>query len=234
MDLNLIAINNIQVLSEFNKKDNFLNCKNKIFLESVQKDDHFEDVTELVDIEYALYFSFHHLINIPSRFIIEDYSRKDILNLMIDAITNIYDIYEISMFEEENVRIYQMMENIDEIIFNATINYKQNKCYFKMLDMFDYMCSGFKVFHELSVNFHSQISGFNFNSDSDDNDNDDNDSDDNGSDNNDSDDNDSDDNDNDNDSDDNDSDDNDNDSDDNESDNESNSSNESNKRRKLE
>jgi len=51
MDLNLIAINNIQVLSEFNKKDNFLNCKNKIFLESVQKDDHFEDVTELVDIE---------------------------------------------------------------------------------------------------------------------------------------------------------------------------------------
>ena len=167
MDLNLISLNNIKVLSEFNKKDNFLNCKNKIILESVKKDDTFEGISELVDMEYALFFSFHHLLNIPTKYIIEDYTRKDIINMMIDAITNIYDIYETSIFEPENIRFYQMIENIDEIVFNAKINYKKHKCYFVMVDMFDYLCTGFKAFHELSIDFNSQMSGFNFNSDSD-------------------------------------------------------------------
>jgi hypothetical protein len=28
-----------------------------------------------------------------------------------------------------------------------------------MLDMFDYLCTGFTAFHELSINFNSQFSG---------------------------------------------------------------------------
>ena len=52
-----------------------------------------------------------------------------------------------------------MIDEIDEIVFNAKINYKKNKCYYQMLDMFDYLCTGFTAFHELSIDFNSQFSG---------------------------------------------------------------------------
>ena len=159
MDLNLIALKNIKVLANFNDDTHFLNCDDKIVLESKLKDDKFENITELSEIEYVIYFSFHQLINIPIREVINDYSRKELLNIMIDAIATIYDVYDNSIYDTENTRICQMIDEIDEIVFKAKINYKQNKCYYQMLDMFDYLCTGFTAFHELSIDFNSQFSG---------------------------------------------------------------------------
>ena len=159
MDLNLIALKNIKVLANFNDDTHFLNCDDKIVLESKLKDDKFENITELSEIEYVLYFSFHQLINIPIREVIDDYYRKELLNIMIDAIATIYDVYDNSIYDTENTRICQMIDEIDEIVFKAKINYKQNKCYYQMLDMFDYLCTGFTAFHELSIDFNSQFSG---------------------------------------------------------------------------
>jgi len=146
-------------LANFNDDTHFLNCDDKIVLESKLKDDKFENITELSEIEYVLYFSFHQLINIPIREVIDDYSRKELLNIMIDAIATIYDVYDNSIYDTENTRICQMIDEIDEIVFKAKINYKQNKCYYQMLDMFDYLCTGFTAFHELSIDFNSQFSG---------------------------------------------------------------------------
>ena len=159
MDLNLIALKNIKVLANFKDDTHFLNCDDKIVLESKLKDDKFENITELSEIEYVLYFSFHQLINIPIREVIDDYSRKELLNIMIDAIATVYDVYDNSIYDTENRRICQMMNDIDEIVFKAKINYKRNKCYYQMLDMFDYLCTGFTAFHELSIDFNSQFSG---------------------------------------------------------------------------
>ena len=159
MDLNLIALKNIKVLANFNDDTHFLNCDDKIVLESKLKDDKFENITELSEIEYVLYFSFHQLINIPIREVIDDYSRKELLNIMIDAITTVYYVYDNSIYDTENKRICQMIDEIDEIVFKAKINYKKNKCYYQMLDMFDYLCTGFTAFHELSIDFNSQFSG---------------------------------------------------------------------------
>jgi len=159
MDLNLIALKNIKVLANFNKDTHFLNCDDKIVLESKVKDDKFENITELSEIEYVIYFSFHQLINIPIREVIDDYYRKELLNIMIDAIATVYDVYDNSIYDTENKRICQMIDEIDEIVFKAKINYKKNKCYYQMLDMFDYLCTGFTAFHELSIDFNSQFSG---------------------------------------------------------------------------
>ena len=159
MDLNLIALKNIKVLANFKDDTHFLNCDDKIVLESKLKDDKFENITELSEIEYVLYFSFHQLINIPIREVIDDYSRKELLNIMIDAIATVYYVYDNSIYDTENRRICQMMNDIDEIVFKAKINYKKNKCYYQMLDMFDYLCTGFTAFHELSIDFNSQFSG---------------------------------------------------------------------------
>ena len=61
MDLDTIAIKNINLLVDFDKKSNkFINVKDRIILEEQEKDKDFENITELSDIEYALYFSFHH------------------------------------------------------------------------------------------------------------------------------------------------------------------------------
>jgi hypothetical protein len=159
MDLNLIALKNIKVLANFNDDTHFLNCDDKIVLESKLKDDKFENITELSEIEYVLYFSFHQLINIPIREVIDDYSRKELLNIMINAIATVYYVYDNSIYDTENKRICQMIDEIDEIVFKAKINYKKNKCYYQMLDMFDYLCTGFTAFHELSIDFNSQFSG---------------------------------------------------------------------------
>ena len=159
MDLNLIALKNIKVLANFNDDTHFLNCDDKIVLESKLKDDKFENITELSEIEYVLYFSFHQLINIPIREVIDDYSRKELLNIMINAIATVYYVYDKSIYDTENKRICQMIDEIDEIVFKAKINYKKNKCYYQMLDMFDYLCTGFTAFHELSIDFNSQFSG---------------------------------------------------------------------------
>jgi len=159
MDLNIIALKNIKVLANFNDDTHFLNCDDKIVLESKLKDDKFENITELSEIEYVLYFSFHQLINIPIREVIDDYSRKELLNIMINAIATVYYVYDNSIYDTENKRICQMIDEIDEIVFKAKINYKKNKCYYQMLDMFDYLCTGFTAFHELSIDFNSQFSG---------------------------------------------------------------------------
>lgn len=146
-------------MANFNDDTHFLNCDDKIVLESKLKDDKFENITELSEIEYVLYFSFHQLINIPIREVIDDYSRKELLNIMIDAIATVYYVYDNSIYDTENKRICQMIDEIDEIVFKAKINYKRNKCYYQMLDMFDYLCTGFTAFHELSIDFNSQFSG---------------------------------------------------------------------------
>ena len=166
MDLNLIALNNIKVLANFDSDKNFLNCKDKIILESKIKDETFENITELSQIEYALYFSFHQLINTPIREFIEEYSRKDIIKLMNDAIYMVFLTYDKSILYEENVRISKIMNEIEDIVFNLKSNYKENMCYYKVIDTFDYLFTGFKAFHELSIDFNSHISGIkNYNMD---------------------------------------------------------------------
>ena len=65
------------------------------------------------------------MINIPIREVIDDYSRKELLNIMIDAIATVYDVYDNSIYDTENERICLMIDEIDEIVFNAKINYKK-------------------------------------------------------------------------------------------------------------
>jgi len=166
MDLTLISLNNIKVLANFNHSKNYLYCKDTIILH-VNDGDGGDDGNKnrklkndtLSEIEYVLYFSFHQLINIPVREVIDEYSRENILNMMKDAIENVYLIYDIPLNDVKNKRISLMIDEINDIILTAQKKYRKNKCYFKMLDTLDYLCSGFTAFHDLSIDFNSHISG---------------------------------------------------------------------------
>jgi hypothetical protein len=168
MDLTLISLNNIKVLANFNHSKNYLYCKDTIILHvndgdggdggDGNKNRKLKNDT-LSEIEYVLYFSFHQLINIPVRELIDEYSRENILNMMKDAIENVYLIYDIPLNDVKNKRISLMIDEINDIILTAQKKYRKNKCYFKMLDTLDYLCSGFTAFHDLSIDFNSHISG---------------------------------------------------------------------------
>jgi hypothetical protein len=101
------------------------------------------------------------------RELIEDYTRKDVLNMMENALNNIYRLYGKEVFSDENERVYNIMEEIDSIIFECKLKLKQNYCKFKMLDMFEYLLTGFKVYHNNSINF---LSLYSISSDSDEDD----------------------------------------------------------------
>jgi hypothetical protein len=154
MNLNLIALNNVQILSNLDLKKYYVDCKDKIFLEVMEYDnsnESFENIVELKSLEYVIYFSFHQLINMPMRELIEDYTRKDVLNMMDRGINSIYRLYGKDVFNDENERIYYILEDIDELIFKCKINLKNNYCKYKFLDMFDYLLTGFKVYKQRSI-----------------------------------------------------------------------------------
>ena len=154
MNLNLIALNNVQILSNLDLKKYYVDVKDKIFLEVMEYNDSkesFENIVELKSLEYALYFSFHQLINMPMRELIEDYTRKDVLNMMDRALNNIYRLYGKDVFNDENERIYYILEDIDELIFKCKINLKNNYCKYRFLDVFDYLLTGFKVYKQRSI-----------------------------------------------------------------------------------
>ena len=54
MNLDLIAINNLSLLSEHNNDTHFLQVNDKIEFEEKEKDKDYENITELNDIEYPL------------------------------------------------------------------------------------------------------------------------------------------------------------------------------------
>ena len=171
MNLNTIALNNIIILNNLDLKKYHVDVKDRVFLEVLEnKDDvdNFENIVELKNLEYCIYFSFHQLLQMPIRELIEDYTRKDILNMMDNGLNNIYRLYGKEVFSDENERIYNIMEEIDEIIFECKLKLKQNYCKFKMLDMFEYLLTGFKIYHNASYKVLSLYNGIN-SSDSDDN-----------------------------------------------------------------
>lgn len=156
MNLNTIALNNIIILNDLNLKKYHVDVKDRVFLEVVEnKDDvdNFTNIVELKNIEYCIYFSFHQLLQMPMRELIEDYTRKDILNMMDNGLNNIYRLYGKEVFSDENVRIYNIMEEIDSIIFECKLKLRQNYCKFKIFDMFEYLLTGFKVYHINSIKF---------------------------------------------------------------------------------
>jgi len=168
MELKKIAYNNIKLLANFDTKSNkFINVKDKIILEEKDKDKEFENITEITDIEYPVFFSFNYILTIPYEQIIENYTydlREDMINMMIDAISNIYDIYSDTIFIDENVRIYTILENIDALVFNAKLKHEQHRWYYNIVDYFQYLLTGFNngvdIFCSASKEFNDKLYGY--------------------------------------------------------------------------
>jgi len=168
MELKKIAYNNIKLLANINtNSDKFINVRDKIILEEKEKDKDFENITEITDIEYPIFFSFNYILTIPYEQIIENYThdlREKTITMMIDAISNIYDIYGDTIYLDENVRIYTILENIDALIFNAKLKHEEYRWYYNIVDYFQYLLTGFNngvdIFCSASKEFNDKLYGY--------------------------------------------------------------------------
>ena len=142
MNLDLIAINNLSLLSEHNNDTHFLQVNDKIEFEEKEKDKEYENITELNDIEYPLYFTFNHTFTLFDNIKLSK-SRKHLINLMSSAIENIYDIYRDTIHDDNNKRIKEILKHIDIVIDIIFDNYRNNYCYYKCKDFYSYLVSGF-------------------------------------------------------------------------------------------
>jgi len=168
MELKKIAYNNIKLLANIDtNSDKFINVRDKIILEEKEKDKDFENITEITDIEYPIFFSFNYILTIPYEQIIENYThdlREKTITMMIDAISNIYDIYGDTIYLDENVRIYTILENIDALIFNAKLKHEEYRWYYNIVDYFQYLLTGFNngvdIFCSASKEFNNKLYGY--------------------------------------------------------------------------
>ena len=168
MELKKIAYNNIKLLANIDtNSDKFINVRDKIILEEKEKDKDFENITEITDIEYPIFFSFNYILTIPYEQIIENYThdlREKTITMMIDAISNIYDIYGDTIYLDENVRIYTILENIDALIFNAKLKHAEYRWYYNIVDYFQYLLTGFNngvdIFCSASKEFNNKLYGY--------------------------------------------------------------------------
>ena len=159
MNLDLLAINNLSILSEHNNDTHFLQVNNKIVFEEKEKDKEYENITELNDIEYPLYFTFNHTFTLFDNLKLSK-SRKHLINLMSSAIENIHDIYCDTIDDDNNKRIKEILKHIDIVIDIIFENYHRNYCYYKCKDFYSYLVSGFRksvfIMNELNKELYGQ------------------------------------------------------------------------------
>ena len=184
VNLDNIALNNIRILADLDSKTNFINFKNKIELETKEKDDTYENITEFEDIEYAIYFTYNHIATMLKKRN-TNYSRKELIYLMEDAYDTIYDLYNETI--DSNERIDNIFTSIGLLIDKIIDHQHYYNCYYTLTDYFDYLCSGFKCYYNFSIELHKKYIDYIDYNESDDNESDNNESDNNESDNNESD-----------------------------------------------
>ena len=162
MNFDRIAINNLENLSNLSK-DKYINIINKLTIDIVDKEEKYENLTDVSDLEFAIYFTFHHILTSNNnRFILKKYSRKQILNMIDDSIENLYLKFGRPKSKDdcENKRFYYILEEIENLSIKAFDNLNYYNCYYLVNDWFYDLCLGFKVCHNISMDMNNILHGY--------------------------------------------------------------------------
>ena len=123
-----IALNNLKVLIHPTKL-----AANKFTLQNnemiTNEDDSFDTIYTLQELEYPVYFTFHQLMNhVHTSYINElhGYTRKDIIDMMEDALDNLCELYERS--EAKRLQFGVMLDDLDDKVFYIKQYYRYGMC----------------------------------------------------------------------------------------------------------
>jgi len=155
MNLDLIALQNLEILSHHDNKTHFIEITDKIKLESKEREKDYENVSEINEIEYPLYFTFNHTFLLFNNAELSK-SRKYIIQLMQSALDNIYNTYG----DFNNERLIKILDHIDDVIEIINNNYHKYYCYYKIKNMYYYLLSGFSksmfIMNEMNKSIYGQ------------------------------------------------------------------------------
>ena len=143
MVLNDIAINNLRILSKYNKNNDLLTIKNKKELFIHEKETDYESVNSLSDLEYPIYFSFNHLFTMYKQ---SNHNRSELLFLMDDALSNIYIQFEDILDDKNYIDALRILHQIDNVLTTITSRYYRYKCFYKVNDLIDNYYNSFQNF----------------------------------------------------------------------------------------
>ena len=143
MVLDEIAINNLKILSTYDKQKNLVTIKNKKQLFVHEKETDYESVNSLSDLEYPIYFSFHHLFTIYKK---SNYNRKYLLYLMDDALCNIYIQFEDVLDDNNYIDTIRVLQQIDKVLTTITNRFHNYRCLYTINDIYDNCYNYFRNF----------------------------------------------------------------------------------------
>lgn len=138
--MNKLAYDNLKLLNEKYTDSLYLISDNNI-LNLIEKDN-FDTCSKLKSLEYPIYFTYHHILNIVDYD--KDISYKNKMNLL-EMIENSLDnlIHYLDDYVEEDNNISEFIDDIYERYDNVKLNQKHN--YFeRIIYLFDEMVDGFR------------------------------------------------------------------------------------------
>lgn len=145
-----IALNNLKVLTHpFSfKAHKFTLKRNELVTED---DSNFETIYTFDELEYAIYFTFHQLLNhVHSNYggKFYGYTRQALLNLMEDGIDTLCETYEQS--DMTNTSFEALLEDLDDKVYHAQQYYKYGLCLWLPTYIKEYMNTTCKTMIEVS------------------------------------------------------------------------------------
>ena len=77
------ATENLKVILDMNENETFISKRGKLIPQ-----DEFVQVNNVIDLEYAIYFTYHQLINDSNK---NNFYNDDLIQKLDDSIDNLYD-----------------------------------------------------------------------------------------------------------------------------------------------
>ena len=134
MVLDETAIDNLKILSKYNKKTDLLTIKNKKQIFVHEKESDYESVNSISDLEYPIYFSFNHLFTMYKK---TKHDRSELIFLMDDALSNIYVQFEDILDDKNYIDTMRVLYQIDNVLTTITSRFYRYKCIYTINDVFD-------------------------------------------------------------------------------------------------
>jgi hypothetical protein len=134
-----VAIDNLLFL---NKGSNFITNEYKLNHLSFEssKDDTFDTIYSLKELEYPLYFTINQLLNeihTSYDYTIHGYHKIDILRMLTDVIEMLYQYYETT--EETSDTFEKILDNLDDKVFSTQGYYKYGVCFWLPTQVKNYL-----------------------------------------------------------------------------------------------
>lgn len=123
--LKIKALKNLDFLIKLNHDDNLISKRGELIL---QED--FVQVDNIIDLEYAIYFTFHELLINTNLY---TYLNTDIIDKMDFSIDQIFDNKQLNELIENDEDFKEIIDDIDMKIFNLKEKYLYESPFFGML-----------------------------------------------------------------------------------------------------